>query len=678
MKKWTIGSPDPGVVSELGRQSDLSPLCCSVLASQGCITIRQAAERIGCAELSDPYLIRDMREAADAVNAAIDDGTHICIYGDYDCDGVCATVILYSFLTEIGANVSWRIPERSEGYGLNETAVRRMQEDGVGMILTVDNGISAIREAQLIRELGMELVITDHHQPGAVLPDAIAVVDPHRADDTSPYKHFCGAGLALLLVAALNDGDTALALEQAGDLAAVATIADVVPLTGENRFLVQRGLAYLENTERPGLRALREISGLAEKDLTSVNVAFSIAPRINAAGRLASPRLAVELLTEESPSRARELAAQLGAINNDRKACEEEILHAVRGLINSDPDRIHDRVLVFAGEDWHPGVIGIVAARLMERWGRPCFMISVKDGIGHGSARSFGDFSVFACLTACGELLEKFGGHPAAGGFTIREEHIPAFRERVAAYAAAEHPDMPVPELHAACALDPAFLSVENARTIAQLEPFGAENPEPVFFVQNAVIREVRPLSSGIHTKLTAEVGGVRCEALLFRHSPEQTGIRAGDVIHMMVHLSISCYMGQERVSLMVQDFRPARLPQGKILAAMQTYDRFRRREPLGSAYYKAACPSREELVTVYQAVPAQGTQITLLAQQMQAQAVNYCKLRICLDIFAELGLIAVEDCETRARRLPVSKRADLQSSRILQELQANAREGSV
>ena len=670
MKKWSFSRPDPAAVAEMVRASDLSELCCSVLVSQGCISIRQAAERIGCTALTDPFRICDMQEAADAVNAAIDEGRRICVYGDYDCDGVMATVILFSFLNEIGADVIWRIPERSEGYGLNEAAVREMHEAGVSLVLTVDNGISAVPEAALIRELGMELVITDHHQPGAVLPEALAVVDPHREDNYSPFRLYCGAGLALLLVAALNEGDTAMALEQAGDLAAIATIADVVALTGENRFLVQRGLDYLENTERPGLRALRQVSGLAEKALTSGNVAFSIAPRINAAGRLASPKLAVELLLEEDPKKAQALAEELDRINAERKACEEEILHAVRAQCDASPDRLHDRVLVFDGEGWHAGVIGIVAARLMERWGRPCFMISVKDGIGHGSARSFGDFSVFGCLTACGELLEKYGGHPAAGGFTIKAEHIPAFREKVAAYALAEHPDMPVLELRAACVLKPEHLQPDCAKTLQALEPFGCGNPEPVFMVENARIIEMRPLSSGVHTKLSIESGGVRCDALLFRTAPERTGLKPGDVIHMMVRLSVSSYMGQESVSLVVQDYRLSGLRQGQILTAMQTYDKLRRREPLDAAYYRAACPTREECITVYQAIPVKGIAVEQLTLQMYARQINYCKVRICLDSFAELGLIAVEDCETRARRLPVKQRVDLQSAATLQELE--------
>ncbi len=647
------------------------------LASGG-ISVEQAAERFGCAALSDPFLICDMQEAAQAVNAAIDEGKRICIYGDYDCDGVMATVILYTFLHEMGADVTWRIPERSEGYGLNENAVREMAEDGVQMIVTVDNGISAVREAKLIQELGMELVITDHHQPGKELPEALAVVDPHREDNYSPFHLYCGAGLALLLAAAMNDGDLSMTLEQAGDLAAIATIGDIVSLTGENRYLVQVGLAYLENTERPGLRALREVSGLAEKELTATSTAFSLVPRINAAGRLASPRLAVELLLEESPSRAQELAEQLNSINAERKLCEEGILQGIRAQLAEDTAPLCERVLIFSGEDWHSGVIGIVASRLQDRYGKPCMIISVKDGVGHGSARSFGEFSVFGCLTACSDLLEKFGGHPAAGGFTIKAEQIPAFRARVAEYAAQTNPEMPFSEICAACELVPQFLVPEMVKSLSQLEPFGADNPEPLFMVQNAVIREIRPLSNGIHTKLIAEIGGMICEALMFRTAPDRTGLHVGDVCHMMVRLSVSKYMGQEKVSLIVQDVRTSGLKQGRVLTAMRTYDKYRRGETLEPAYYRAACPSREECIVVYKAIPEAGIELSRLTLHMYTQQINYCKMRICLDVFAELGLTVLENGATQVRRLPVKERVDLQSSQVLRDIEERTKEASV
>ncbi len=675
MKKWTINKPDLEAAADLHSRSDLSMLCCMVLASQGCADISQAGEQIGCAELSDPFLICDMQEAVDCINSAMDEGKKICVYGDYDCDGVTATVILYSFLSEIGADVIWRIPERSEGYGLNEDAVRQLHEEGVELIITVDNGISAIREAELIAELGMELVVTDHHQAGTTLPKACAVVDPHRADNFSPFRLYCGAGLALLLVAALNDGDVDMALEQFGDLVAIATIADVVSLTGENRYLVQMGLQYLENTERHGLRALREISGLAKKPLTASNVAFGIAPRINAAGRLRSAKLAVELLLEENPAAAQKKAEELNAINNERKEFEAQIVEAVMNQIAEHPEILHERVLVFSGNGWHTGVIGIVASRLEERFGKPCFMIAVNDSVGHGSARSFGDFSVFGCLTACAEHLVKYGGHPAAGGFTINEECIPDFIRSVAEYAAANHEDMPMLELKAVCSLNASQMTVEEVQSLAQLEPFGTGNPEPTFAIENARVIEIRPLSEGVHTKLRVDVQGTVYDALLFRTPPERVALSVGSVCHLMVRLGVNTYNNISRVQMIVQDFRVSGLKQGKILSAMQTYDKYRRGEQLSAAVWNAIVPTREECVTVYKAVPKKGILMSELMLTMYMQNINYCKMRICLDVFCELGLMAQDARDGHVSLLPVRQKTDLHTSTILKNLEKRIRE---
>lgn len=677
MKKWTINKLDPEIVKQLHSKSDLSVLCCMVLAAQGCIDIAQAGERIGCTALSDPFLLTDMREAADCINEAIDAGRRICVYGDYDCDGVCATVILYSFLSDIGADVTWRIPERSEGYGLNEAAVREMHEDGVALIVTVDNGISAIAEAELIAELGMELVVTDHHQPGSTLPRAAAVVDPHRADNYSPFRLYCGAGVALLLVAALSEGDVDMALEQFGDLAAIATIADVVSLTNENRLLVQMGLQYLENTERPGLRALREIAGLANKKLTAVNVAFGLAPRINAAGRLRSAKLAVELLLEEHPKKAQALAEEIHSINSKRKELESEIVQAALRQIAEHPEMLHERVLVFSGQGWHAGVIGIVASRLQERFGKPCFMIAVNDGLGHGSARSFGDFSVFGCLTACSEHFVKYGGHPAAGGFTIPEENIPAFIRSAAAYAAANHPEMPTLALKAACSLQAAQLTVEEVESLSMLEPFGADHPEPVFAIENARVVEIRGLSEGSHTKLRVEVFGTVYDALLFRVPPERVSLQVGSICHLMVRLGVNTYNNVTRVQMFVQDYRVSGLKQGKILNAMDTYDKFRRSEPLSALHWKAMTPAREECVTVYKAIPRKGILLSDLMLTMYQKEINYCKMRICIDIFCELGLMEFDVCEGRITPVPVQKKVNLQESSILQRLEKKVREAT-
>ena len=298
MNKWSVNKTDRKTVSQLSLQCGVSTLTAAVLASRGFSSAQAVMEKMNVSSLSDPFLIKDMELAADAINNAIDSGTKICVYGDYDCDGIMSSVMLYSYLQEAGADVFYYIPERSEGYGLNENAVRYISGQGAELIITVDNGISALNEAELIYELGMKLVVTDHHQPGETLPRAEAIVDPHRTDCFSPFKKLCGAGVVLKLIAALDGGDYTMALEQFGDLAAVATVADIVTLTGENRFIVSYGMQLLENSDRPSVIALKKVCSLENKKLNSYSIGFGIAPRINAAGRFGSPITAAQLLWE--------------------------------------------------------------------------------------------------------------------------------------------------------------------------------------------------------------------------------------------------------------------------------------------------------------------------------------------------------------------------------------------
>lgn len=436
MKKWFIHQPSEKAADAIRSASDLSLLCAQILASRGMETVQDAAAFLQCDGLADPFLTADMQQAADILNAALDQGEKICIYGDYDCDGVMATVILYSYLSEMGADVIYRIPEREEGYGLNAAAIAQMHADDVSLIVTVDNGITAIEEAALIADLGMHLVITDHHQPLDTLPQADAIVDAHRPDDTSPFHLLCGAGVALKLVAAMDGGDDTMALEQFGELAAIATVADVVSLSGENHYLVQLGLRLLANTERPGLLALLDAAGLLGKPFTATSIAFGIAPRINAAGRFGSPSTAVELLLCEDPEEAGHLAQELERRNTARKAEEQRILEQIAAQVTEAPELLTRRVLVFAGENWHHGVIGIAASRLEEQFGKPIILITIEGDTARGSMRSFGAFSAFQCLNACREYLSRYGGHPGAGGFSLPAKQVDAFQSAVEAYAA--------------------------------------------------------------------------------------------------------------------------------------------------------------------------------------------------------------------------------------------------
>lgn len=675
MKKWTIARPDEAAVGALTRGSDLQPLCAAVLASRGIRSVQAAADFLGSEELSDPFLIRDMQEAADLINEAVESGRRICVYGDYDCDGVTATVMLYSYLECLGADVQYYIPERSEGYGMNEASIRRLAEEGVSLIVTVDNGIAALAEAELIAGLGMTLVVTDHHQPGECLPKAAAVIDPHRTDCPSPYKNLCGAGVALKLIAALDGGSYDMALEQFGDLAAIGTVADIVPLDGENRFLVRRGLEYLQNTERQGLLALIEVAGLAEKPLDAHSIGFMLAPRINAAGRFGSPTLAVQLLLCDDPQEAAELAARLDRLNTERKAAENAIMQQIDRKLRETPTLLHARVLVLAGEGWHPGVIGILAARLVERFGKPCFLLSVEGDTARGSARSFGDFSVYQCLHAASGVLSHWGGHKGAGGMTLAAADLPEFDRLVQAYAGAQFPTMPVPEL-SALLLPPALYTPQQAEGLAVLAPFGAENPEPLFAVVGASVTGVAPTKNGQHSRITLRYGSVSISAFWFFCKPDALPFRQGDRCDLLLTIQADSWNGRPCIRTQIRDGRLSGTKQSAFFAALASYEAYLRQEALPRAYYDRMRPARQELIRVYTAIGQEDMPIEKLYALCAGADMNYCKFRICCDIFAERGLIALDPAAGTLRRLPVKEKVQITESRVFLELNRLAENG--
>lgn len=674
-KQWKLSRPDTQAAALLSRELGITQICAEVLVSRGITAARQAEAFLQAEELSDPFLIADMDKAVTRIMRALERGEAICVYGDYDCDGVTATVILTDWLTYAGADVRWYIPTRKEGYGIREEQIRQLKAEGVSLIITVDNGISAVSEAELIRELGMELVITDHHRPGDVLPDAVAVVDPHRSDCPSPYKSLCGAGVVLKLVAALEGGDCEPVIEQFGDLAALATVADVVELDGENRYLVKRGLELLRDTERMGLLSLMAVCAIdLHKPITSTMAAFQLVPRINAAGRFASASIAARLLLTDDPEEATLLAAQIQTLNDDRRATERVILEQILQKIQEDPHILHNRVLVFAGEDWHHGVVGIVAARLMERFGKPCFLLSREDGEGYrGSARSFGSFSVFDCLHACAEHLVRYGGHPGAGGFTVAEESLEAFSAAIEDYAAKQHAAMPSMTIHAERALAAEDLNLRNIEGLQILEPFGAGNPQPMFALLQILVKERIPIAGGKYTKIRGLQGDSPVELLIFRCTPEETGIRTGMHYDFLVTPEVKHFQGRANLGVRAEEWRVSGLQQAQMLAAEQAYESYRRKETLPAAYYAKMCPRREDLVAFYQAVERLPQPLQLLCRRLKEYDMNYCRARLCTDVLTELELIAYDAVTDCVQRLPVQQKRDLSESKALQKIQKAA-----
>lgn len=669
MKKWNVGNPDRNTVSALMKGCGVTSLAAAALAANGYSSPESVIESFNTNELSDPFLIKDMNKAADTINSAIENGERICIYGDYDCDGIMSTVMLYSYLLEAGADVIYYIPERAEGYGLNINAADKIADDGVSLIVTVDNGISAITEAEHIYSRGMKLVVTDHHRQGEKLPHAEAVVDPHRHDCFSPFKDMCGAGIVLKLIAALDGGDYTMALEQFGDLAALATVADIVSLKGENRFLVSYGLELISNTDRPSLMALKEVSGLTDKPADTHSVGFGLCPRINAAGRFGSPKTAAELFLCESYDEALDAAHELDKLNKLRKETENSIISEICAMIDSSPDIIRGRIIYICGKDWHHGVIGIVASRIVELFGKPCFIASESDSELRGSARSFGEFSIFEALSYTADTLEKFGGHPGAGGFTIKKGMAERFGQLLEEYAMNNHKVMPAAELCAVSTVSPQELSIENIKGLNILEPFGPDNEKPLFCIENAQVTDIIALSDGSHSKLKLKLGYVNTEALMFRKAPSELPVSKGDTCSMIVSLGLNTFKGKTSPNIIICDIRPQPFEQSKYFAAQNAFEAFLRSEKLPQNYYPSMYPTRDDAVKIYKAIPENGICTDSLYIKLNDININYCKFCVSVEALRQLGLVSVSSSDSKVKKISVTKKAELDSAPVLVSL---------
>ncbi|MGN0478470.1 MAG: single-stranded-DNA-specific exonuclease RecJ, partial [Hominenteromicrobium sp.] len=560
------------------------------------------------------------------------------------------------------------------GYGMNIGAVEHLASLGVTLIVTVDNGISSVREVERAGELGMDVVITDHHRPQAQLPQAAAVVDAYRADDESPYKDFSGAGIAFKLLMALEEGagDVDDLLGTYGDLAAIGTIGDIVPLTGENRTLIRAGLQMLSESDRPGVRALLADSGFSGKQLTATNVAFTLVPRINATGRMGSPDRAVRLLISGYEDEAEQLSAEICADNEERRRVEAAISEAAmadieaRGLAN-------DRVIVVDGADWHHGVIGIVASRITDRYGKPCLVLSRGTGEAKGSGRSVEGFSLFEAVCACGELLTKYGGHPMAAGVTLPVDRIEAFRSAINRYAAEHYPQMPVQSVVLDCKLNPAALSVSMVENLTRLEPFGNGNPQPVFGLYNMELCEITPVGGGGHLRLTLEKNGAVITAMRFGMKPEDFPFARGDRLDLAVQLEARAYRGQQSLTVIVRDIKPSAFDTQKNIDAMASYTNWLRGEAMTAADKARLYPDRACLAAIYRALRAKAGEpvniIRFTAQLGTESTVG--RLLVALKVFEERGLVhsTVDGSRLTAEILETNGKTDITRSPVLAAL---------
>lgn len=591
----------------LAAQQKENALLAGILAARGITDPAEALTLLaGEEELSDPALLTDMDAACQRIWQAIDNGETIAVFGDYDVDGVTATALLYQHLKGMGATVKCMLPSREgDGYGLSKNAIQSMHNKGCSLIVTVDNGISAVEEAEFAASLGMDLIITDHHLPPETLPKAVAVVDPRREDDHSPFKGLCGAGVAFKLCAALDGCPPEEMLDYCGDLAAVGTVADVMPLVGENRTLVKAGLQQLQQTDRPGFGALLEEVGLAGKPITAENISYAIAPRINAAGRMDNAVTALQLVLCEDPDRAGELAHKLNEINAHRQETEQQIFKAAEELLEQQPERLDDRIMLLWGRDWHPGVIGIVASRLVERTGRPVIVVTIDEhGEGKGSGRSVQGFNLHTCIGSCADLLVRYGGHAMAAGLSVREENLPELRRRLNEWAARECPVLHTPPLTCDVTIHLDRITVESVRHLDQLAPYGAENPTPVFLLQSAVVDGVYPVSEGRHSRLRLRQGNACLYAVWFGMPAEQLPYALGDVVDVALNLSVYESTRGAQLSGRIIDLHPAGL--GAELARQAALvQALRRGTPLTAEQKRQIAPARTDIIAVYRELQA-------------------------------------------------------------------------
>ena len=670
---WNVSTPERDRVNSLVG-AGYAPLTAMVLASRGIKDPAGAKDYLDCdCQLHDPFLMTDMDRAAGRVGLAITRGEKIAVFGDYDVDGITSTCLLTDFLRSCGADCVSYIPGRlEEGYGLNPIAIHQLHGEGVKLIITVDCGITAVDEAKLCKELGIDLVITDHHECKQVLPDAIAVVDPHRPDGGYPHLTLSGVGVAFKLACALS-GNQEEVLRNYADMVCLGTVADVMPLHGENRVFVARGLELLKNTRRPGIAALMKESGCAPESVTASSIGFVLAPRINAAGRMGMIDLAVELFLTRDPERAEYLAKSLCELNRQRQSVESEIYNQAISML---PQGQTPEAIVLADDSWHQGVVGIVASRMAEEFCCPTFLICLDGEHGKASSRSYGGFNLFASLTTLSPLLESYGGHELAAGFTISRSMIGQFREQMCKLAAGYYSaDLVRTQLDADCVVTPELLTVKGIDSLAALEPTGNGCPKPVLVMEKLTVERISMVGSGRHMRLRLRSGYHSINAIYFSATPETASIQPGDVVDVAFQPQVNEFKNERTAQMNILDIRPS--CSAPCLPDADGYGHLRSGE-LTAQEAQSLLPDRGTLATVWRYLAAASSPIReqpmCLCRKIvrwSGQSLRLGQLLICLDIFQDVGLLQTQ----RLRKYitieltPGSGKADLTQSQTMQLL---------
>lgn len=699
------------VIKEMSEDLGVSPLFAVLLYNRGYRTAEDARRflRFEETDFHDPYLMKDMNAAVGRILDAVENKEKIYVYGDYDVDGVTSSSMLYLYLTSLGASVGIKIPKRDgEGYGVSATAIETIAADGATLIITVDTGITANAEVEFAKTLGVDFVVTDHHECHGEFPSAVAVVNPHRADCQYPFKELAGVGVIFKTICACEmrrceragesviDGIRRVSREYA-DLVAVGTIADVMPLTDENRLIVSLGLSKLERGEgRLGLQALLDASGKngksddsKKKKVSSGIIGFGIAPRINAAGRISDALIAVKLLLADNADEAASYAEELCEINRQRQLEENSIATQAYEMIENDPKYDGDKVLILHNDEWQQGIIGIVSSRITEKYGLPSILVSFRGSVdgepdemddGKGSGRSIKGLNLVEALNYCEDLLVKYGGHELAAGLTVKRGMIEEFRKRINQYA-----DKYITEeilkvrLEADCELEAADINMSFATEIFRLEPFGIGNASPRFILKNAAVRKVTFIGGGKHTKLILEKDGICHTAMCFGVGEAELGCAEGDMTDVLFNIDVNDFRGVRSVQLIVQDIRVRAQFANKLNEEKQRYEEIR----LGAGFSaeEQVIPVRDDFATVYTALRKEfraGTcvldteSILKLVTPHGTEGMNYIKLKFILRILNELKICELEEIDTELYRFNVffnANKTNIEKSSILKKL---------
>ncbi len=663
-KRWVFQNIDKQMVAEIADDCGFDPLVVLIACSRGMTDpyeIEQFFEKEP--EFCDPYEYSGISEAVERINIALEENEKILVFGDYDCDGVTSTALLTTYLKRRGADVSFFVPDRAnDGYGISIPAIEKIAEDGVTLIITVDNGINAIKEVEFANQLGVDVVVTDHHLPQGELPNAVAVVDPHIDGESDwIFNKLAGVGVAFKLVSALEGKSCEEMIYEYADLVALGTIADIVHLKGENRIIVNEGLRLINRRTNMGIRALIEVANI--KYVTAGNAAFTICPRINAAGRMANADIAVKLLTADNYEDALYYAGVLDRLNAERQTAEQDIFDSAVKIIEQNGYH-RNRVIVVDGYGWHVGVIGIVASKLTERYNKPCIVISNSGENWVGSGRSIEGFSLFDALTASADTLVKFGGHELAAGLTVREDNIADFREAINLYA--KNADIPFAKLKIDCRIKPRALTLDAAKVIKAFEPYGAGNPMPVFGVLESVITGIQPLANGKHLRLKLRRENCDFSAVMFNVPPEKLPFKVGDTVDLAVTLDVNIYNNTESVSVIVRSIRKSGLDEveteKQLIAIEKVYSDSADREDAELVY-----PERNEIAVVFRFIREHnGVSLARLENDL-LEKLSIGKITVAITALTELGL--VDDTDGVLTVKPTESKVDLENADILRKI---------